>query len=57
MANHINVANDFVCVCLSLGGGSCRRFPFHCLTFDETHFTEKRKCAHWEIKKVLKGSD
>ncbi|XP_045797820.1 B3 domain-containing protein At2g33720-like [Trifolium pratense] len=69
MANHIKVTDNFVCVCLSLGGGSCHRFPFRCLTFDETHFTQKRKHAQqetthlsrmnnsWEIQKVLEESD
>ncbi|KAK2454017.1 B3 domain-containing protein [Trifolium repens] len=67
MSNHINV-----CVCLSLGGGSCHRFPYGCLTFDQIHLTKKRKCAQqkithpatmnntddqWKIKKVLTGTD
>jgi hypothetical protein len=67
MPNRINV-----CVCLSLGSGSCHRFPYGCLTFDEIHLTKKRKRAQqettqlstmnnaddqWDIKKVLKWSD
>ncbi|KAK2454016.1 B3 domain-containing protein [Trifolium repens] len=68
MSNHINV-----CVCLSLGGGSCHRFPYGCLTFDQIHLTKKRKHAQqkithparmnntdddqWKIKKVLTGTD
>ncbi|PNX74512.1 B3 domain-containing protein [Trifolium pratense] len=63
MASRINIPNDFVCVCLSLGGGSCRRFPFRCLTFDEIHFPfrclrmNNNSDDQWEIKKALEWSD
>ncbi|GAU25261.1 hypothetical protein TSUD_17740 [Trifolium subterraneum] len=57
MANRMNVTNDFVCVCLSLGGGSCCRFPFRCLTFDHLSTMNKNDDDQWKIKKVLEGSD
>ncbi|CAJ2673838.1 unnamed protein product [Trifolium pratense] len=63
MASRINIPNDFVCVCLSLGGGSYGRFPFRCLTFDEINFPfrclrmNNNSDYQWEIKKVLEESD